>query len=680
MNRFRQLSLASKLAILAAAIVLVVTAVLATVVNGELTRFALTNAQDDLKAQTESLRALLDLAYDGERDRADRLLGQAVRHYGGRLERRDEMVTVGESSVPVLKLNGETLNGSQSRPEQFLAQTNTDNVLMVRKDDDFYYIAGINQGKAATAMFGKKLLPMVRVDVRQKLLAGESAIDLALRNGTYIMVGYAPLKDAQGQVIAGVAVRLDLEKAGLGALREQLRRIKIAKTGYLYAIAQEPKSEAVRFALHPKFEGKLDTDIPDYARAVIREQMKQKEGAMTYDWPTANGGTEQKTMVYIYSTKWDWVIGATGPVSEFVADALRVRNLLMIASVLSGLLIIAVLYFALRRSLAPLDRVIDGLRQVEKGHVGYRFPEGPGDSRDEIDMLSRELNGTLATLGGLIREIADATHQIDRSAHHQEASSGQVATASEQQSQAASSMASAVEELSVSINQVADHAREASQAAAEAQESSTHGRQVVDAAMAELRQLARELNDSAEQVVELGAKSAMISRIVDVIRDIAEQTNLLALNAAIEAARAGEQGRGFAVVADEVRKLAERTGQSTQEIAAMIAAIGSDTQAAAEHMQAVRGRMDDGMERIGGISEVLVHIDGRNGRSSEVIRDIAAATQEQSTASSDIARQVEQISQMAESNASASGDNREQAAGMKTLAAGLRESVAQFRT
>ncbi|HZX30116.1 MAG TPA: methyl-accepting chemotaxis protein [Rhodocyclaceae bacterium] len=680
MNRFKQLSLATRLAVLAAAIVLIVTLVLALVVNQQLTRFALDNAHEELKRQTESVRALLDLSYDGEKARAERRLQQAARLYNGRLERKEELVPAGEAMVPVLKLNGETLNGNHTRAEEFFAQNDMDSVLMVRKGDEFHYIAGILYGKTATPMLGKKLMPSVRVDMRQKLLAGESVIDLALRDGKYVMVGYAPLKDAQGQVIAGVAVRLDLEKAGLQTLREQMRRIKIAKTGYLYAIAPEPKSEAVRFALHPKLEGKTDADLPDYVKAVTRLQIKEKEGSLTYDWPTADGKMEQKMMLYIYSDKWDWVIGATGTVAEFTDSALRVRNLLMTASAVSGLLIIAILVFALKRGLAPLEGVLAGLREVERGNVGHRFPEGPTGSKNEIDVLSHELNATLATLGSLIRDIADATQEIDRSARQQESSSGQVATASEQQSHAASSMASAVEELSVSINQVADHAREAAQTATEAQENSTQGRQVVEAALGDLQQLARELNATAERVVDLGAKSAEISRIVLVIREVADQTNLLALNAAIEAARAGEQGRGFAVVADEVRKLAERTGQSTQEISAMISTISAETREAAEQMQAVRARMDAGMAHINGISEVLVNINDRNGRASEVIRDIAAATQEQSSASGDIARQVEQISEMAESNASTSGDNRQLAAGMKDLAAQLRQSVSRFRT
>lgn len=680
MKKLNNQPLANKLAVLSSLTVLLLTTILAVIVHYQVTEFTLKSAEEQIRGQIGSVRALLDLAYDNESVRTERALNQLQNIYAGRLELTDTQIETGTATVPILRLNGQVLNGTFSRSEEFYSTHNADNAILVRKGDDFYYISGMVQGKHADFLLGKPLMPTARVDMRQKILNGERVIDIALRDGKYAMVGYAPIKDASGKIIACIGIRLDLEKAGLHVLREQMRKIKIGSTGYVYAVAKEPKSDAVRFALHPKLEGQTDVDLPDYVKAVTRSQVQNREGVMNYDWPKSDGTMERKMMVYIYSDKWDWVIGATGPVLEFMEDGLRLRNLLIIASAASGIITTLILFFAIRNGLSPLSAILSGLRKVEQGDIGVRFTEGESRSRSEIDVLAKELNSTLGTLASLIRNIADATLQIDNSVGKQELSSEQVAAASSQQCEAASAMAAAVEELAVSIGHVAEHASEAALSADEARKRSADGRGTVDKTIDELRHLAFELDNSAERVVELGSKSAEISRIVHVIREIAEQTNLLALNAAIEAARAGEQGRGFAVVADEVRKLAERTGKSTQEIAALIGGISAQTSEAAQLMQALRLRMTSNMQQIESISGILAHIDTQNEQASNVVRDIASATQEQNSTSMDIARQVESISNMAESNVNVSSENKNSAAGLKRLSAELRRAVSRFQT
>jgi methyl-accepting chemotaxis protein len=198
--------------------------------------------------------------------------------------------------------------------------------------------------------------------------------------------------------------------------------------------------------------------------------------------------------------------------------------------------------------------------------------------------------------------------------------------------------------------------------------------------MSDLERVAGDINESATLIESLGQRSKQISSVVGVIREIAEQTNLLALNAAIEAARAGEQGRGFAVVADEVRKLAERTAMSTQEISTTVQAILDETSIAVRRMQAVSTSMAGSVGLAREAGDSLATIDARAQQTVETVQSIADSTREQSSASQEIARLVENIAQMAEGSSSRAITNSERARHLQMLASQLQAQLSRFTT
>ena len=298
---------------------------------------------------------------------------------------------------------------------------------------------------------------------------------------------------------------------------------------------------------------------------------------------------------------------------------------------------------------------------------------------DELGTTGDAFNALLDRLQGNLKSIADGAQQVAGAAHEMATTSNQVATASHQQSEAASSMAATVEEMTVSINHVADRAHEADRLSSESGELAVSGESIIAQTTGDIEDIASTVHAAAELLRGLEQHSQQIANVVQVIKDVAEQTNLLALNAAIEAARAGEQGRGFAVVADEVRKLAERTAASTQEIADTIGAMRSGAADAVGGMQSVVSRVHTGVERAQQANEAIHKIGASSRQTVGMVEEIAEAIREQGSATNAIATQVERIAQMSEESSAAASTSAQAANDLDRLARQMRDIVSAYR-
>jgi PAS domain S-box-containing protein len=303
----------------------------------------------------------------------------------------------------------------------------------------------------------------------------------------------------------------------------------------------------------------------------------------------------------------------------------------------------------------------------------------PPASEDELGALLCDVAMMRNTLHELIATIRQNAEALDRSSVDLVSAATRSAEVSGSQSNTASDMAAAVEELSVSIDMVDDRANLAAGATQEASDSSTEGGRVIGEASREMQRISSAINTAAESISDLEKLSGQISRIVSVIREVSDQTNLLALNAAIEAARAGEQGRGFAVVADEVRLLAERTNNATGEIATMIGEIQSGTQRAVQQMQHSVAQAANGVElaQLAGNS-ISTILDGST-RVLQAVSDISHALREQSVAAREITKQVDSVARNAETGSTAASLVADSARKLEELAARTRKLTEQFR-
>ncbi len=349
----------------------------------------------------------------------------------------------------------------------------------------------------------------------------------------------------------------------------------------------------------------------------------------------------------------------------------------MAALITAGFVISFLLGWVIKGSIVrPLDQCVSLAKAVENGDLTCRVE---AEGNDEVAQLVRALES-------MRRRMLDIIGTMRRNIGSLQQASSSLATAADQsnqsslqQSDAASSMAASVEQMSVSIDQIGDHAREANTIAGQSAQQALDSGKTIHDAVAEIANIATVVNQTASTIHELDEFSGQISNIINVIREIADQTNLLALNAAIEAARAGEQGRGFAVVADEVRKLAERTATSTGEISAMITKIQQGTQRASQEMGSGVQRVNEGVELANRAGGSVTAIRGSADQVSRVVGDITSALVEQSSAMRDIAGRVEQIAQSSEQNTQATQSTARAAHELSDLASQLERLTAGFK-
>lgn len=301
------------------------------------------------------------------------------------------------------------------------------------------------------------------------------------------------------------------------------------------------------------------------------------------------------------------------------------------------------------------------------------------NGKDEICRVGASFNQMAQQFSHVISEVNASSKQVNQTADGLSLAASQVAQGSRLQSEQAALAAQSVEQLNAAFKEIAATSVDIVSAANNARELSSRGNQVVGSVVQGIEKVAKTVNESATSISELGQRSIQIGQILSVIKDIADQTNLLALNAAIEAARAGEQGRGFAVVADEVRKLAERTTSATAEISTMVGAIQHGTQQAVETMRHSSDNVREGVALANEAGRALKDINLSVEQVVHMIGQIADSTRTQSEASDSLTATVDEIARMAQENSLAIEQAVTASRDMSSRSHGLQGIISRFR-
>jgi len=462
---------------------------------------------------------------------------------------------------------------------------------------------------------------------------------------------------------------------------EALSKLRDGKTSYVWARTVGALGLVLPFE---KDVGKVDfgARLPDgrFGFQQYLDQLALADPAFVYI-EVKKPGTERMVMK-INGVKriadWDWIIGY-GVFTDDIDAAYWQLAWRFCAMGGIVLLIVIALAVAMARSIyRQLGGEPEYAARVAQAIAAGDLSQQLGQ-RFGTDSVLASVAGMQSGLRQMIEGIQQGATLLGQAVSGLNAQMAQINQASRQSADATSSTAAAIEQMSVSIDHISSNARDSEQNSAQSSALADDGEKMVKQAAGTIQDASQQISLASAQIEGLLERSRQIGGIAGVIQDIADQTNLLALNAAIEAARAGEQGRGFAVVADEVRKLSERTARATAEISAMVVTIQDDTGQVVSSMQAVTPQVLLGVSMANDAAAALREISAGAALTLGKVRSVASATAEQTQASTSVAQNVERIAQMVEASAESVRAANSNVQMLETLAADLRASVTRFR-
>ncbi|WOI37034.1 methyl-accepting chemotaxis protein [Alteromonas sp. CI.11.F.A3] len=459
-------------------------------------------------------------------------------------------------------------------------------------------------------------------------------------------------------------------------------RLRYDESNYFWI--QDATPAMVMHPIKPSLNGQDLRSFKDGNGKAFFVEMAQKikstgSGFVDYVWPLPGEETPVDKISYVKEFKpWGWTVGSGIYLSTLEAEYAHLRNLLIVICIISVLLVVALIFYIGGSIVKPVQEVTERMKDIAMGD-GDLTRSLPESGQDEITRLARYFNEYTnkmrQSLLGIRENITALTQQAVLVESVSQDSNGQAQSQNENMMQ----VAVAMEQMTTQIQQVSENADTAETSTSGARANVEQGSSVVESTVSDIRSLTSNIESVSHVVTELAEQTNSIGAVLDVIRGIADQTNLLALNAAIEAARAGEQGRGFAVVADEVRTLASRTGQSTDEIQAMIEKLQSNAKAAVDAVQVSQSASASTVDNATKANESLKEADRLMNEISGMSSQIARATEQQAEAANEANIRINALSGAADSSLKTAEKLASASQALKASCVAIKEIASKFK-